>query len=110
MALAMKAMADIRGLRDIRSVPGTGRRSIPRTRSSAYLERYVLHREKERLEKEAGLLAKRSRVIRKRLWEIDAQMESLERLAQSERPNNVTRPAEASGPTKKKWKTLALRY
>ncbi len=107
----MKGMADLRGLRDIRSVPSTGRRSIPRIQSSAYLDLYVLQREKERLEKEAALLAKRHQVIRKRLSEIARQVEGLERSAQSECPGNGRRKAaEPHEPTKKQWKTFALKY
>lgn len=106
----MKGVIDIGGLRDIRSLRNIARRSFPKVRSSTYLELYVLWRERDRLEKEAALLAKRNHVIQKRLREIHTDMEGLERSAQSESPNTGVRKAEPSDPTRRKWKTLAVRY
>lgn len=107
----MKGLTDIRGLRDVRGMPTTGRRAIPRTGSSAYLDLYVLQRERERLLKEAGLLAKRDRAIRKRLSEIAAQVEALGWWSRSERPGDGGGKAPPGRPPMgKRWKTLPLRY
>ena len=107
----MRGVTDIVGLRDIRSHRSIGRRSIPKFRSSAYLELYMLGKARDRLEKELGLLEKRSTAIGKRLLEIRREMEVLERLAQSEPPDNGAKTAaEPSGVTRKKWKKFALKY
>ena len=108
----MRGVTDVSGLRDIRSMRTTGRRSIPRVQGSAYLDLYMLQKEKERLEKEAALLAKRSQGLQKRLGEIQRQMEGLERSAQSDRPDNggEKAAAEPNSPAKRKWKTFALNY
>ena len=106
----MRGVTDITGLRDIRSHRSISRRSIPRFQSSAYLELYMLGKERDLLEKELTLLEKRRKGIVKRLSDIQKEMERLERLAQSERPNNgVKKAAEPSGPTKK-WKTFSMNY
>jgi hypothetical protein len=106
----MRGVTDVGGLRDIRSMRTTGQRSMPRRQGSAYLELYMLRVEKERLEKEAALLAKRSEGIQKRLRDIQRQMEGLERSAQTERPSNgEEKAAERSAPAKK-WKTFPMNY
>jgi len=107
----MRGVTDIAGLRDIRSHRSIGRRSIPRLQSSAYLELYMLGKERDRLEKELALLEKRRKGIGKRLSDIRREMEVVERLAQADRQNNgAKKGAEPSGFPKKKWKTFALRY
>ncbi len=106
----MRGATDVSGLRDIRSMHST-RRSIPRFKNSAFLDLYMLQKEKERLEKEAVLLAKRNHAIQKRLGDIQQQMESLERPAQSEHlSNGGDTNTERSHPTKRKWNTFALKY
>ena len=106
----MRGATDVSGLRDIRSMHST-RRSIPRHKNSAFLDLYMLQKEKERLEKEAALLEKRNHAIQKRLGDIQQQMESLERSAQSKRlSNGGGKAAEPSRPTKRKWKTFPLKY
>lgn len=106
----MRGVTDISGLRGIRSMHST-RRSIPRFKKSAFLDLYVLQKEKERLEKEVALLAKRNQGIQKRLGDIQRQMDGLEQSAQSERPGNGgEKAAEPNGPTKRKWKAFSLKY
>ena len=105
----MRGVTDISGLRDIRSMHST-RRSIPRFKNSAFLDLYMLQKEKERLEKEVALLVKRNQGIRKRLSDIQRQMEGLEQSAQSDRPGNGgEKVTERSGPVKK-WKTFSMNY
>lgn len=106
-----RGAADVSGLRDIRSMHTASRRSIPRVQCSAYLHLYVLQQAKERLEKEAALLTKRLQAIHKRLEEIGAQMGGLGQAAQPEGPpDGVRKAARPSAPTKRQWKTLALKY
>ena len=104
----MRGVTDISGLRDIRSMHST-RRSIPRFKNSAFLDLYMLQKEKERLEKEAALLAKRSQGLQKRLGEIQRQMGGLERSAQTERSGNGGETTERSRPAKK-WKSFSVNY
>jgi hypothetical protein len=106
----MKGVTDIRGVRDIRGMQGSGRRAIPRAHSSAYLDLYVLGEEQERLEREAGLLEKRARAIGKRLGDIQRQMGVLEKCAQGERVAlSNERPEGRNGP-RQPWKTFPLEY
>ena len=109
--MPIRGVTDVSGLRDIRSLHTSGRRSMPRVQSSAYLDLYMLQKAKDRLEKEAALLAKRNQAIQKRLAEIQKQMQGLEQSARSERPSNGgNKAAEPNGPTKRKWKKFALKY
>jgi hypothetical protein len=106
----MRGVTDITGLRDIRSMHTTGRRSIPRVQTSAYLDLYMLRKEKDRLEKEAVLLAKRSQGIQKRLEEVQKHVESLERSGQIGRSSNGGETATAPSAPAKKWKTFSVNY
>ena len=107
----MRGVTDVSGLREIRSLRSTGKRSIPRVQSSAYLDLYMLEKEKERLVKEAALLEKRSRAILKRLGDIQRQAETLEKSASQPegRKGKDGRAGEPSGPGKK-WKTFSVNY
>ena len=107
----MRGMTNVSGLRDIRSLRSTGKRSSSRVQSSAHLDLYILEKEKERLEKEAFLLEKRSRAILKRLGDIQRQTETLEKSASRTegRKGRDGRGGEPSGPGKK-WKTFSLNY
>ena len=107
----MRGMTDVSGLREIRSLRSTGKRSIPRVQSSAYLDLYMLEKEKERLEKEAVLLEKRSRAILKRLGDIQRQAEVLEKSASlaEGRKGKDERQGEPTSPGKK-WKTFSVNY
>ena len=106
----MRGVTDITGLRDIRSMRTTGQRSMPRRQGSAYLELYMLRVERERLEKEAALLAKRSQGIQKRLEEIQKQMEGLQRSAQAQGPGNGAQKAAEPSRPPKKWKSFSVNY
>ena len=48
----MKGVSEISGLQSIKSMHSGGKRSIPRAQSSAYLDLYMLRKEKDRLEKD----------------------------------------------------------
>ncbi len=106
----MKSAMAIRGVRDIRSMQGSGRRAIPRAQSSAHLDLYVLGKEQERLEKEASLLEKRSRAIQKRLGDIQRQMGVLEKFAQAEKVASSEEWPEERNGSGKQWKTFPLEY
>jgi len=105
---------DLRGLRNIRSMRSSGKNSIPKNQSSAYLDLYMLNIEKRRLLKEDENLSIRKDTIRKRLEEIKLQMDSLQEVkAIVEATENVG----SSGGTftqkdelKKDWKKMPLNY
>lgn len=103
----MKGVTDAGGLRSIKSMHSTGKRSMPRVLSSAYLDLYMLRKEKDRLEKEKSVLKRRWNVIQKRLRDIAEQMEMLEKSAKED-----AIPATDRGTTqaKSKWKTMTLNY
>lgn len=102
----MRGVTDVRGLRDIKNMR-SGKRSIPRIQTSAYLELYMLRKEMDRLEKEAALLEKRGQGIQKRLRDIQRQMETLEKSAQRQ-GTGAGGPRE--GVPAKKWRTMPLDY
>lgn len=109
--MPMRGVTDLSELRDIRSLHTSGRRSIPRVQSSAYLDLYMLQKAKDRLEKEAALLIKRGQAIEKRLSEIQKQMDSLERSARMEPTIDSKEHSKGpNGSTKRKWKKFALKY
>jgi len=105
----MKGVTDVGGLRDIRSMHSTGRRSIPKAQSSSYLDLYMLQKERERLEKERSLLEKRRQGIERRLKEIQEQIGVLEKSAQEGGGGGVERVFK-KGASERKWKTMALTY
>lgn len=117
-----RGVSDISGLRNIRSMHSTGKRSIPRVASSAYLDLYMLRKEKERLEKEDAILEKRKAGIQKRLDDIRKEMEVLEKAGQQEKEwqavhgevvNEALYKKSASikeEPQEKKWKKMSLSY
>ena len=95
------------GMKDIRTMCSSKKRITPRVQNSMYLDLYVLHREKDRLKKEAGILDKRKNGILKRLGEIDVEMNELQKLEAGRNERNIESPV---GPTNKDWKTMSLRY
>ncbi len=107
----MRGMTDVSGLREIRSLRSTGKRSIPRVQSSAHLDLYLLEKERERLEKEAAVLEKRRWAIRKRLADIQRQTATLE--ASGSRAEGRTAEERRGGAPHgrgKQWKTCPVSY
>jgi hypothetical protein len=106
-----RGVSDVGGLRNIRSMHSTGKRSIPRVASSAYLDLYMLRKEKERLEKEDAILEKRKGGIQKRLDDIKKEVEVLESSTQKEKGwQEGHREVVKEEPQEKKWKKMALSY
>jgi len=103
----MKGVSEISGLRSIKSMHSGGKRSIPRVQSSAYLDLYMLRKEKDRLEKEIYILDKRKKDIQKKLDEINKEMEKLQK-AETERKESVIKEFER--PSGKRLKTMKLKY
>ncbi len=106
-----RGVSDVGGLRNIRSMHSTGKRSIPRVASSAYLDLYMLRKEEERLEKEDAILEKRKVGIQKRLEDIKKEMEVLEKLDQQGKGRqDKNREVKNEEPQEKKWKKMGLSY
>ena len=107
----MKGVTEISGLRSIRSMHSAGKRSIPRVQSSAYLDLYVLKKEKERLEKEDYILDKRRKDIQNKLKGINKQMDKLMESdpgPKGGRKKNVHQEDEEQA--QKKLKKMSLNY
>lgn len=103
----VRSATEISSLRDIRTMHSSKKRSIPRIQSSAYLDLYMLRKEKDRLEKESGILNKRNKSVQKRIDEIDTEMGRLEKAEGKSRQTNFLGFKKPSG---KDWKTMPLKY
>ena len=103
----MKGVSEISGLQSIKSMHSGGKRTIPRTQSSAYLDLYMLRKEKDRLEKDIYILDKRKKDIQKKLDEVNKQMDMLQKSAVE---GNAKLSPEEKKPSGKDWKTMALEY
>lgn len=102
-----KGVSEISGLRSIKSMHSAGKRSIPRVQSSAYLDLYMLRKEKDRLEKEIYILEKRKKDAQKKLDEVDKQMDKLQK---TEAKSKEKHSQELKKPSGKDWKTMQLKY
>lgn len=97
----------IGGLRDIKTLQTSKKRSIPRVQNPAYLDLYMLHKERDRLEKEIYVLDRKKKNIQKRLKEIISEMDKLERSEVSKRQAS----SEAHKKLEKKdWQAMPLKY
>ena len=103
----VRGVTELSGLREIKSMHSSKKRSIPRVQSSAYLDLYMLRKEKDRVEKEIYILDKRKKSLQKRMDEINAEMKKLEEAEAKRREAN---PEEFKKFQAKEWKTMALKY
>ena len=103
----MKGVSEISGLQSIKSMHSGGKRSIPRAQSSAYLDLYMLRKEKDRLEKDIYILDKRKKDVQKKLDEVNKQMDKLQKSATE---GNERLSPEVKKPSGKDWKTMPLAY
>lgn len=103
----VRGVTELSGLRETRTIHSTKKRSIPRVQSSAYLDLYMLKKEKDRLEKEIYILDKRKKSLQKRLDEIDTEMKRLEGAEARKRQANLGFFKKPSG---KDWKTMPIKY
>lgn len=104
-----KSATEISGLRSIRSMHTTVQRGIPKTKSSAYLNLYMLRKEIERLEKEKEIAGKRIQGVDKRLADIQKEVSELEKLTGTGQ-EKVRRVSEEPVTEDKKWKRMSLNY
>jgi hypothetical protein len=76
-----KIAANLPGVHNLRSLSSTGRRSIPPSAKSAFLDLYMRQNERDRLTKEKTRLQKRREQINKNLTVINQGMAKLLKIA-----------------------------
>jgi predicted nucleic acid-binding Zn-ribbon protein len=103
----VRGVTELSGLRETRTMHGSKKRSIPRVQSSAYLDLYMLGKEKDRLEKEMFIIEKRKTSLQKRLDDIAVEMKKLEG---AETREKRAAPDESKKHAPKDWKTMAMTY
>ena len=103
----VRRATEINRLRDIKTLQGSKKRSMPRVQSSSYLDLWMLRKEKDRLEKEFYILSKRNKNVQKRLNEIDKEMEMLEREEEKKRQAQLPK---FKKPLEKEWRAMLLKY
>ena len=103
----MRGASEINGLRGIKSMRSTSKKSIHQVESSAYLDLYMLRKEKDRLEKEIHILEKRKKDAEKKLSDIDKQMDKLQKAEVESKDKVLRRPSELPD---KNWKSMDLKY
>jgi len=118
----MRDVNSLPGLHKLRTMFSSKKRSIPRVQSSAYLDLYMMSKEKERLLKESERVGMRDTGIKKRLEEIDMEMNRLQGVENSVKSSESLSSSrgEQSGATgsaytqkngvKKEWKKFSLNY
>jgi len=110
----MKSITDIRaGAANIKSARSIRARSAPKSKDSAYLDIFLLNKEKARLKQEQYILGKRQEQNRKRLEEIEAAIELAAMSARALEENlekGESLPSTAKLPPGKKWHTMPLSY
>jgi len=76
-----KIAAGLSGMHDLKSLSSTGRRSIPPSPKSAFLDLYMRQNERDRLEKEKIRLQKTGELVNKKLTVINVGMAKLLKIA-----------------------------
>ncbi|MDP2648065.1 MAG: hypothetical protein Q8P35_02390 [Candidatus Yanofskybacteria bacterium] len=76
-----KIAANLAGIHNVKSLNSTGRRSIPPSAKSAFLDLYMRQNERDRIEKEKIRLQKRKEQIDQNLTAINEGMAKLLKIA-----------------------------
>ena len=118
----MRDVNSLPGLHKLRTMFSAKKRSIPRVQSSTYLDLYMMNKEKERLLKESERVGMRDAGIKKRLEEIDLEMNRLQGVETSVKSSGSpsssrreqSRTTESAytqrNGVKKEWKKFSLNY
>ncbi len=101
----MKTMQQLPSMGDIRSVRSIGATSIPKVKRPVHLDLYVLSMEKSRLEKELAVLDKKRSTIMRKLEEVDAQIEKLQKQVFRKKKDS-----DSEDISQKPLKTLTVNY
>ena len=111
----MKDVDTLKGLHGLRTMFSAKKRSMPRVQNSGYLDMYMLGKEKERILKENERLCMKKDALKKRLEEIDMEMNKLQEVPQSgiKSAPNASFSGDAftqKNGVKKEWKKMSLNY
>ena len=111
----MRDVNSLPGLHKLRTMFSAKKRSIPRVQSSTYLDLYMMNKEKERLLKESERVGMRDTGIKKRLEEIDLEMNRLQGVeAPVKSSANLTSSSKRAYTQKngvtREWKKFSLNY
>lgn len=110
----MKDVNTLKGFHSIRTLKSIKSISIPGFRGSNYLDLYILKIEKEILLKEDERLCMRRDIIKKRLEEIDMEMNNLQEVEAGVKDNgNGSSSIDTftqKDEIKKDWKKMSLNY
>ena len=118
----MRDVNSLSGLHKLRTMFSAKKRSIPRVQSSTYLDLYMMNKEKERLLKESERVGMRDTGIKKRLEEIELEMNRLQGAetsvkssgslssSRSEQSRTTERAYTQRNGVKKEWKKFSLNY
>ena len=110
----MRDVNSLPGLHKLRTMLSAKKRSIPRVQSSAYLDMYMLNKEKERLLKESERVSMRDTGIKKRLEEIDLETNKLQEaeagVKTSTNSSSSGRAFTQKDGAKKEWNKMTLNY
>lgn len=102
-----RRITEVKSLREIRTMQSSKKRSIPRVQTSPYLDLYILRKEKDRLEKEIAILDRKKKNVKKRLGDISAEMEMIEKTEAKKRQAYSLGSKELS---EMEWKKVPLKY
>ncbi|MEK6538425.1 MAG: hypothetical protein AABY41_06425 [Nitrospirota bacterium] len=110
----MRDVNTLKGLNVLKTMHGAKRRSIPKIQSSTYLDLYMLNKEKDRLLKEDKRLCMRKDVIKRRLEEINLEINKLQEAEAAVNAGGNAGFSEGAvtqkNGVKKEWKRLSLNY
>ncbi len=111
----MKSITDVSaGVSRIKSARSIKLRAAPKkSKDTAYLDLFLLNSEKTRLKQERSHLAKQQERNRKRLEELEVEIESAMKMAREHSEGlekGRVSPPEPRASTKKNWRKMPLNY
>ena len=117
-----KTVSDFKGVPDIKTAISKHIRSMPRQDDRYYLDLYLLQKEQQRLEREAGWADKRKKRVQKRASDVQQEIAAQEKKALEgmsilqesppDRPSQIEDKEETQSDKHKakKWTTMSLEY
>ena len=110
----MKSISDLSsGADNIKSAKGGKLHSAPKSKETAYMDMFILHKKQARLEKEKQQLGKRSERNQQQLAEISDEMEQAKKSVdelEMENKDEVSKVSPKKKKPGKKWQTITLDY
>jgi len=116
----MKDSTNLKGIKALKTMRSTRKRSITKVKRSTFLDLYVLDKEQERLLKEDHRLNMGKLAVAQRIEEIEAEMNELKKQEREQEKENIDKyrkniiNSEGNLPQKdeaeKEWKKMPLPY